>query len=69
MNRKGFGRKTLWPNRGTIKAFAWRNKENNENRRIADVPADTPENLPNTTHERYRYANLIGLYLLLSLCV
>jgi hypothetical protein len=41
MNHKGFGRKGLWPNRGTIKAFAWRDKENNENRRIADVPAET----------------------------
>jgi hypothetical protein len=31
MNLKGSGRKQLWPNRGTVPIFPWRERKNHEN--------------------------------------
>jgi hypothetical protein len=60
MNWKGYGRKWLWPTRGTIPKFLGGSEEHHENSQSGQ-PADIrTERLSNTSAERYRLTKLLG---------
>jgi hypothetical protein len=61
--KKEFGLKRLWPNRGTIHAFPFRDRRESTKPtvRIAHVPAQIPTNhLTNKSKVRYRHASPFG---------
>jgi hypothetical protein len=64
----GFGRKRLWPNRGTNPAFALRNlgKPRKPSVRTESIPT---EQLPYTILMRYRYINPLGTLSETNLCL